>query len=346
MKLAVIFGGKSTEHDVSVVSGTSIIANLDSEKYQIYPIYIDKFGTFYACPYNKKVLSLGEIPQNLKRIDNIFAYLKNIDVVFPVLHGKYGEDGTIQGMLDLLDKKYVGCHTLSSAICMDKVYTKIILNSAGIKQADYIVVKKYQNEYKILDNSFNESIHNSVSLINFVNNKFTYPIFVKPSKSGSSIGVTKVEMEDELINALNEAFIYDDKVLVEECIIGREVECAILGNEELIASPLGEIKPDASFYSYDSKYKSQEEQTVIPNDISFDIINRVKNIAKKAFKVCECKGLARIDFFIKEDNEIILNEINTMPGFTNISMYPKLMEEYGFDYDKLLDKLIDLTKNS
>ena len=222
----------------------------------------------------------------------------------------------------------------------------IILNSAGIKQADYLIVKKHQNEYKILDNSFNESIHNNVSLINFVNNKFTYPIFVKPSKSGSSIGVTKVEVEDNLINAVEEAFKYDDKVLVEECIIGREVECAILGNSELIASPIGEIKTDTSFYTYDSKYKSKTEQTLIPNDISFDISNRVKNIAKKAFTVCDCKGLARIDFFITEDNEIILNEINTMPGFTSISMYPKLMEEYGYDYNTLLDKLIDLVKNS
>ena len=342
MKLAVIFGGKSTEHEVSVVSGTSVIANLNQEKYQIYPIYIDKFGTFYASPYNKKILSLGEVPQNLKRIDNILAYLKDIDVVFPVLHGKYGEDGTIQGMLDLLDKKYVGCHTLSSSICMDKVYTKILLNSAGIKQADYLVVKKNQNEYQIFDKSFNESIHNNVSLISLINSKFTYPIFVKPSKSGSSIGVTKVEVEDDLINAIEEAFKYDDKVLIEECIIGREVECAVLGNDELIASPIGEIKANTSFYSYDSKYKSKEEQTLIPNDISFDITNRVKNIARKAFQVCDCRGLSRIDFFIKEDNEIILNEINTMPGFTSISMYPKLMQEYGFDYDKLLDKLIDL----
>ena len=342
MKLAVIFGGKSTEHEVSVVSGTSVIANLNQEKYQIYPIYIDKFGTFYACPYNKRILSLGEVPQNLKIIDNILAYLKDIDVVFPVLHGKYGEDGTIQGMLDLLDKKYVGCHTLSSSICMDKVYTKILLNSAGIKQADYLVVKKNQNEYQIFDKSFNESIHNNVSLISLINSKFTYPIFVKPSKSGSSIGVTKVEVEDDLINAIEEAFKYDDKVLIEECIIGREVECAVLGNDELIASPIGEIKANTSFYSYDSKYKSKEEQTLIPNDISFDITNRVKNIARKAFQVCDCRGLSRIDFFIKEDNEIILNEINTMPGFTSISMYPKLMQEYGFDYDKLLDKLIDL----
>ena len=346
MKLAVIFGGKSTEHDVSIVSGTSVIANLNQEKYQIYPIYIDKFGTFYAYPYNKRILSLGETPQNLKRIDNILAYLKNIDIVFPVLHGKYGEDGTIQGMLDLIDKKYVGCHTLSSSICMDKVYTKIILNSAGIKQADYIVVKQYQNEYKILDNSFNESIHNSISLINFVNNKFTYPIFVKPSKSGSSIGVTKVNIEDELINAIEEAFKYDDKVLVEECIMGREVECALLGNDELIASPIGEIKTNTSFYSYDSKYKSETEQTLIPNDISFDITNKIKKIAKKAFQVCDCKGLARIDFFIKDDNEIILNEINTMPGFTSISMYPKLMQEYGYDYKTLLDELVELAKNS
>lgn len=346
MKLAVIFGGKSTEHDVSIVSGTSVIANLNEEKYQIYPIYIDKFGIFYAYPYNKKILSLGETPQNLKKIDNIINYLKDIDVVFPVLHGKYGEDGTIQGILDLLDKKYVGCHTLSSSICMDKVYTKIILNSACIKQADYLVVKKFQNEYKILDNSFNETIHNNVSLINFVNNKFNYPIFVKPSKSGSSIGVTKVEVEDDLIKAIDEAFKYDDKVLIEEGIRGREVECAILGSDELIASPLGEIKTNSSFYTYNSKYKCEEEQTLIPNDISFDITNRVKNIAKKAFQVCECKGLARIDFFIKDDNIIILNEINTMPGFTSISMYPKLMQEYGFDYDKLLDKLIDLANNA
>ena len=348
IKLAVMFGGKSTEHNVSVVSATSIISNLNKEKYEIFPIYIDLDGNFYK--YTKSVeeikpLKIDEEILEIELIDNIINYLENIDIVFPVLHGLYGEDGAIQGLLELIGKKYVGCKVLSSSLCMDKVYAKTIFNNCNIDVAKYMYVKKLNDKYIYIDNKFNRLIIDEIELKNKIKNNLKYPVFIKPSNSGSSVGVNKANNDDELIKYLKIAFQYDAKVLIEEGIIGREVECAILGNDEPIASYIGEVISAEDFYSYDSKYKNKESITVIPANIEENIMEEIRKQAIKAYLACDCQGLSRVDFFIEENtNRIILNEINTIPGFTEISMYPKLMEHLGYNYSSLLDKLIDLAK--
>lgn len=346
--IAILFGGKSTEHDISIISGTSIIYNLDKDKYNIYPIYIDKEGKYYK--YTKDIkeiipLPLGDSPKELEQIDNIFKYLENIDIVLPVLHGLYGEDGTVQGMLELLGKKYVGCRVLSSSLCMDKVYAKVILKSAGIEVAKSMYIIKEDNNYIYIDDKFNRIILDNIALTKEVEEYLKYPVFVKPSNQGSSVGITKVGNENELIPAIEEALKYDSKVLIEEAIIGREVECAVLGNNNPIASYVGEVLSAEEFYSFDSKYKNKESVTVIPADIHSNIMEKIRLLAIKAYGACDCRGLSRVDFFIEEKtNRIIINEINTLPGFTEISMYPKLMEHFGFTYKELLDELISLAE--
>lgn len=346
IKLAVMFGGKSTEHNVSVVSATSVITNLDKEKYEIYPIYIEEDGRFYKYIKNIEdinILTINDKVTEIEPIDDIFKYLENIDVVFPVLHGLYGEDGTIQGMLELLGKKYVGCKVLASSLCMDKMYAKVLFKTCGIEVAKAMNIKKYDNKYIYIDDSFNRIVLDQVDIQNKVNEYLKYPVFVKPSNSGSSVGVGKANNSEELIKCIDEAFLYDNKVLIEEAIIGREVECAVLGNNETVTSYVGEVLSAGEYYSFESKYQNKESKTVIPADIEENLMDKIRKQASKAYLACDCKGLSRVDFFIeKNTNRIILNEINTMPGFTEISMYPKLMEHFGYNYSKLLDKLIEL----
>lgn len=271
--------------------------------------------------------------------------LENIDIVFPVLHGLYGEDGTIQGMLELMGKKYVGCGIFCSSLCMDKIYAKVIFRNCGIEVAKGINVKKVNGKYVYIDDNFNRIILDEANLRDKVSQYLGYPVFVKPSKSGSSVGVNKVFDEKELIGYLEEAFKYDDKVLIEEGIIGREVECAVMGNDEVVTSYVGEVLSFEEFYSFDSKYKNKESVTVVPASGDDVIMNEIRQLAVKAYLACDCRGLSRVDFFIEKDtNRIILNEINTMPGFTEISMYPKLMEHRGYSYSSLLDELIELVK--
>lgn len=347
-KVAILFGGKSTEHDVSIVSGTSVISNMDKNKYEIYPIYINEEGKYYKYTKNIneiKILKIGETITELEELENIIDYLKNVDVVFPVLHGKNGEDGTIQGMLDLLNIPYVGCKVLSSSLCMDKVYTKVILDKAGIEQAKSMYIKKYNDKYIYVHNNFNELVLNVEELISKVKDYLKFPVFIKPSNSGSSVGVNKSLSEHDFIEYLEYAFKYDSKVLIEEAINGREVECAVLGNDDLIVSNIGEVLAAGEFYSFDSKYKNAESVTVIPANLDKNIIENIRMYAKKAYKACDCSGLSRIDFFVENNtNRIILNEINTLPGFTEISMYPKLIENIGISYSELIDKLIELAQ--
>lgn len=346
LKLAVLFGGKSTEHNISIVSGTNVIASLNKDKYEIYPIYIDREGTFYK--YTKKVcdikpLAVDDEIKELEKIDSITAYLADIDVVFPVLHGLYGEDGTIEGLLEVLGKKYVGCGVLSSAICMDKVYAKIIFRTFHIDVAKSMYLKRQQDKYLYIDDQFNEKLLSQTSLANMVDSYLKYPIFIKPSNSGSSVGVSKAHNEKELIKYLDEAFKYDAKVLIEEAIVGREVECAVLGNDHPVASGVGEVLSTSDFYTYEAKYKNKKSMTVVPADIEESTSEEIRKLALKAYRACDCRGLSRIDFFIEKDTDrIILNEINTMPGFTEISMYPMIMEHLGYTYSNLLDKLIEL----
>ena len=347
-KIAVVFGGMSTEHDVSIVSGTSVLKNLNKEKYDIFPIYIDREGKWfkYTKPINQiEVLNVGDKIEELDKIEEPMEYLKNIDVVFPVLHGLYGEDGTIQGMLELLNKKYVGCKVLASSVCMDKVYAKVIFDKAKINQAKYIYIRKAGERYIYIDNEFNEEIHSLEEIADIVSEKIGFPVFIKPSNSGSSVGINKSHNIEELKEHIKYASQFDKKILIEENICGREVECAVLGNEEVKASCVGEILPAEEFYTFDAKYKNAESRVVIPADLPEGISNEIRSTALKAFKAVDGKGLSRVDFFVENGtNKIIINEINTLPGFTQISMYPKLWEEAGIKYSDLLDELIKLAK--
>ena len=344
IKIGVVFGGMSTEHDVSIVSGTSVVKNLNKEKYDIFPIYIDCNGQWYeAKNIYEKNYSVGVEVENLIKIDNINKYLNNLDVVFPVLHGLYGEDGTIQGLFELLKLPYVGCKVLGSSIAMDKVYTKIIFEKANIKQAKYEYIRKYQNNYIYIDKEFNEKQYNINEICKKIEENLSYPIFIKPSNSGSSVGINKANNIEELKKYIEYASKYDTKILIEENIIGREIECSVIGNEEVAASCLGEITPAENFYTFDAKYKNNESKLTIPANLDEKLSKKVQELAIKAFKAIDGKGLARVDFFVNEKTqEIYINEINTLPGFTQISMYPKLWEKTGKNYTELLDELIKL----
>ncbi len=326
IKLGIVYGGVSTEHDISVMSAKSVIENLDKEKYEIHEIYINKYGKWYEVIDDEK-----------EEIYNLIWTLKKLDVVFPVLHGLGGEDGTIQGMLEMLKVPYVGCKVLASSVGMDKVYTKIIFEKAGIPEAPYVYIKKKENGYIIVNENFEEEEFK----IESITKKLNYPMFVKPSNSGSSVGVKKATNNEELKMAIENAGQYDNKILIEQGTNAREVECAILDGTEVKASTVGEIMSAEEFYSFDAKYNIPESKTIIPADISKEQIEQIQKLAIRAFKAIDGSGLARVDFFIEKDtNKIYINEINTMPGFTKISMYPKLFEAVGIKYSELLDKLI------
>lgn len=326
-KLGIIYGGISTEHDVSVMSAKSVMENLSKEKYEIYPIYIDKEGKWYE--------------KENKKIENLVQHLQKLDVVFPVLHGKYGEDGTLQGLLEMLKIPYVGCKVLASSVGMDKAYTKIIFARAGIPQAPYVYIQKKYNTFKIIKENFEEE---NLELSK-ITEKLKFPMFVKPSNSGSSVGIKKANNIEELKKAIENAGQYDKKILVEQGINGKEVECAILEHcheKEILASTVGEIMPAEEFYSFDAKYNMPKSKTIIPANIDKSKIEQIRELAIRAFKAIDGSGVSRVDFFIEnETNKIYINEINTMPGFTKISMYPKLFEAIGINYSELLDKLIE-----
>ena len=347
IKVGVIFGGISSEHEVSKVSGTSVISNLNKEKYDILPIYIDEKGNWntYEKNINEiKVLEINtDIKNDIKPIANIEGLLKTLDVVFPVLHGIGGEDGSIQGMFELFNIPYVGCGILASSVGMDKVYTKIIFEKAGIKQAKYEYIRKFNEKFIYVDKNFNEEILELDDIIKKVENNLKFPMFIKPSNSGSSVGINKANNIEQLRDAIKYASKFDKKIIIEEGIVGKEVECAVFGNEEVTSSCIGEIKPAEDFYTFDAKYKNQESKVLIPANISEEISEQIRKLAIKAFKVIDGKGLSRVDFFVNEEkNEIFINEINTLPGFTEISMYPKLWEQTGLEYSKILDEIIKL----
>lgn len=342
-RLGVIFGGTSTEHEVSIVSGTSVIKNLNKEKYEIYPIYIDKAGEWYEFELDNKTYKVGDEIVGTKKIENIWNYLKTMDILFPVLHGLQGEDGTIQGMFELLKIPYVGTRVLGSSICMDKVYSKIIFEKAKLNQAKYVYIRKFEDKYIYINEDFSEEVLDIQETVNKIMEKIDFPMFVKPSNSGSSVGISKAKNKDELINAITEASKFDKKILIEENVNGREIECAVLGNEEVKASVLGEILPAEAFYSFSAKYQNSDSKTVEAPDLPEELTKKVRELAVKAYKAADCQGLSRVDFFVDDkENKIYINEINTLPGFTEISMYPKLWEKSGLTYKELLDKLIEL----
>jgi len=347
-ELCVIFGGKSPEHDISLKSATSIIRNLDKEKYNLHLLGITKDGRWllYTGDYEKiedgswldnpdelkkAVISPDSSDGGLLVFENDTAELIKIDCIFPVLHGEYGEDGTIQGLFELSGIKYVGVGVSGSANSMDKTITKIIFSVAGIPQAEWVTVLK------------NDDIQEKIKEIE---EKLGYPCFVKPACTGSSVGVGKANDRQSLEHALSNAMKYGRKVLVEENIDGREVECSVLGNENPEAAEVGEIMPTVEFYDFDAKYNDNSTKLSIPAELSAEIRDEIRMYAVKAFRAMDGSGLSRVDFFVRNsDNKVILNEINTMPGFTNISMYPKLWEAAGIKYPDLLDKLIELAND-
>jgi len=334
IRVAVLFGGQSTEHEVSRQSAASVLRNIDKSKYDIYPIGITQDGKWFEYNGAYDLIESGEWEKDgLSKIPNgqNKLFTKEVDVVFPILHGLYGEDGSIQGLCKLINIPCVVPGVLSSAVCMDKVYTKYLLERFNIKQADYVVVNGY--EYK----------ENVEKIVGIIEEKLKYPLFVKPSNSGSSIGITKAHNREELITGLDIALNYDRRALVEKAINGREVEVAVLGNSYPIASVPGEIIPANEFYDFQAKYKDEVSRLLIPANLNENKLNEIKNLAISIYNILDCAGMARVDFFVDRDSEeVYLNEVNTIPGFTKISMYPKLWEASGKPYSELIDELIRL----
>lgn len=333
-KIAVLFGGQSTEHEVSRVSATSVLKNIDQTKYDIYPIGITKDGLWFQYTGKLDNIESGEwekdefykVPQGQK-----FLFNKEVDVVFPVLHGLFGEDGTIQGMCRLSNIPCVGPGVMSSAICMDKIYTKYLLENFNIKQADYVVINAH------------EYAKNKEILIGEIEEKLGYAVFIKPSNGGSSVGITKAHNKEELILGLEEALKHDRKILIEKAINAREIEVAVLGNDYPEASIPGEVIPAKEFYDYEAKYKSEASKLLIPAALSEAKLETIKQQAIKIYKILDCAGMARVDFLVdKETEDVYLNEVNTIPGFTKISMYPKMWQATGKTFVTLIDELIEL----
>ncbi len=345
IRVGVLFGGKSSEHEISLLSARSVIDALDKEKYESVLISIDKKGSWHvrdALSYlmhaeNPKEIRLEGQKESLAIVPkdegdalvNLTSSVETpIDVIFPVLHGPYGEDGTIQGLLKTIDIPFVGAGVLGSSIGMDKDVMKRLLKEAGIPIGKFIVLRSFEK--------------NQFSFSYFVE-ELGLPFFVKPANAGSSVGVSKVKNETDFHHALDEAFLYDRKIILEEFIEGREIECSILGNDYPIASLPGEVIPGHEFYSYEAKYLDENGASyAIPANLSDQSIKQVQELAIAAFRVLCCEGMARVDFFLTAEGKFFVNEINTIPGFTKISMYPKLWQVSGLSYKDLLDKLIEL----
>ena len=341
--VAVLFGGQSSEHEVSCVSATTIISNMNHDLYNVIIIGITKDGKWVKVPSVEDIKSGDWVKGKVNAIISPDATQKavlfiegnkvtveKVDVVFPALHGLYGEDGTVQGLLELAKIPYVGCGVLSSAVSMDKLYTKIIVDNLGIRQAKYIPVHK-------------KDLTKVEQVVEQVEKTLKYPVFVKPSNAGSSRGISKANNKEELIKGLYSAAEHDRKLLVEEGIVGREVECAVLGGNEPKASGVGEIVAAADFYDYDAKYNNQESKTIIGPDLPGNTAETIREYAVRIFKAVDGYGLSRVDFFVEEETgEVVFNEINTLPGFTAISMYPMLWEAKGIGKPQLVEKLMQL----
>ncbi|MDF2940057.1 MAG: ddlA [Gammaproteobacteria bacterium] len=344
IKVAVLYGGRSGEHEVSQQSAKSVINNLDPNRFEIIPIGIDRQGHWLLgdvkhleFSQDGKALQLPHASTQVQVAPHPKSSVgEKFDVVFPVLHGTMGEDGTVQGLMELADIAYVGCGLLGSAIGMDKDVSKRLVAAAGIPIAPYIAFSEgeWQQNAAKLSESINKNLH--------------YPLFVKPANTGSSVGISKVKSADELEAAVNNALLYDTKVLVETGVNAREIELSVLENPEYGLEPLvsvpGEIIPHHEFYSYEAKYLDPDGAGLaIPAKLTQEQIAQAQSMAKQIFKALECEGMARVDLFLDKDSgEFIFNEVNTIPGFTTISMYPKLWQASGIDYQDLLSKLIDL----
>lgn len=345
IKVAVLFGGASSEHDISLVSATNIINNIPKDKYEVICIGITKKGRWLYYPGDVNKIASGEWKNNpdctpaiispdpmhkgIIKLESEETSFKRIDVVFPAIHGANGEDGALQGLFELAKLPYVGCDLGSSAVCIDKALTHTVLEAAGIKMAKWRVLT--QSDLNGIDKKCVQ-----------IASELGFPLFVKPACSGSSIGVNKAYDLESLEAAVKLAFSHSKKVIVEEFICGRELEVAILGQDLVTASAVGEICSCNDFYDYDAKYVLSSSKLCIPAQLELKVSDEIRQTAVKAYKAAGCAGLSRVDFFLTNDNKIILNEINTMPGFTPISMYSKLMEDAGLDCGELLDRLITI----
>ena len=337
LKVGVLFGGKSGEHDVSLMSASNVIEVMDINKYDVVKIGITKLGKwmiYMGDTHSIKDGSWETDENNLIKEFSLFDHpmIASIDVFFPVLHGPNGEDGTVQGLLKIMGKPFVGCGVLASAVGMDKVYSKILFENVGIPIGDYMPlnIKDWNSKRD--------------EMIVKIEEKLVYPFFVKPANMGSSVGISKVHNRDEMLIGLHEAFTYDSKLILEKAIDCREVECAVLGNQEPKASVLGEIIPSQEFYDYQAKYADGNKSAlIIPAKLDDVTTEKIRDYAVKAFMSINGRGLSRVDFFVEKGTEkIFINEINTLPGFTNISMYPKLWEATGIPYEELIEQIIEL----
>lgn len=339
--IAVIFGGQSSEHEVSLVSAVTIISNMNPDYYDITLIGITRDGRWLLVDSTEDivsgnwknsrvtaVISPDRGQKSVLIIENGTMTARRIDAVFPALHGLFGEDGTIQGLLELAGIAYVGCGVLASAVSMDKLYTKLIVDTLSIRQAKYVSV--FVSEFPKMEAAA-ERVEKALS----------YPVFIKPSNAGSSCGITKAHNREELIEGLKNAGCHDRKILVEENISGREIECAVLGGSDPEASGVGEILAAAEFYDYDAKYNNSESRTVISPDLPDKTTEKIRESAVRIFRAVDGYGLARVDFFVENGTgDVVFNEINTLPGFTGISMYPMLWEAAGVSKPELVERLI------
>ncbi|GCE11280.1 D-alanine--D-alanine ligase [Tengunoibacter tsumagoiensis] len=352
VRIGIVFGGRSGEHEVSIASARAVMENLDRSKYEVVPIGITKAGTWLLGsepellqaasqnvhasedPAIQAVTLTGD--PTVKRLIPLHANEElqengALDVIFPVLHGTYGEDGTLQGLLEMANLPYIGCGVLGSALGMDKEKMKMVFDSVGLPNVKYLVYRRNQWE------------RNPEAILNAIEQQIGYPNFVKPVNLGSSVGINKAHDRTELEHAINVAAEYDRKIIIEQGINCRELECAILGNDEPLASVVGEVIPSNEFYDYNAKYIDNKSQVLIPAHIPQEQAEEVRRLAIQAFLALDLSGLARIDFFIeKETGKVYINEVNTLPGFTQISMYAKLWNASGISYPELLDRLIEL----
>ncbi|RKD23996.1 D-alanine--D-alanine ligase A [Ammoniphilus oxalaticus] len=333
-RLGIIYGGKSSEHEVSLNTALAIMNAVDFENYEVIPIYISLDGVWaQGVQISQKVQSVDELRFSAitGQQPNVFHLKGQIDIAFPVIHGPFGEDGTIQGLLEMVDIPYVGTGVLGSALGMDKVAMKNVFGEVGLPQCNYLSYVRTQLQEE------------KQTLLNEIEQQIGYPCFVKPANMGSSVGISKAKDRQSLEEALRLASQFDRKIIVEENIEGREVEIGVLGNETLRVSVVGEIVSSNEFYDYEAKYKNAGTELIIPAQLPEGVIAEVARLAKKAFRALDASGLSRIDFFWDEQNDrVLINEINTMPGFTPFSMYPMLFQETGVSYRQLIDELIKL----
>jgi len=324
-KIALFFGGPSNEHEVSIMSAKNVVKYFDYKKYHLVLIYWSKQDRqFYLL---KDINRLSQ-----KKKINIEDFSKLFDIALPMTHGRYGEDGVLQAIFESQKIKYCGCRVLSSAVCMDKAVFKNLLTAQNIPQVEYQVID-FQNDKQI-------SLANIEKIIRI---NFSFPVYIKPANSGSSVGITRVEKMNQLAAAVREAKRHDSKILIEQGLINpREIEMAVLGNEKLLISRPGELRLVKDFYNYDDKYKLGQTQLVIPTKLTAAQSKQITKTAEQVYRLANCQGFARIDFFISKNNKVYLNEINTLPGFTDISMYPKLMMNQGMTYQQLINRIIQL----